>query len=57
MAGEALSHVQGKNLKGSAIVFRRFLNSPVTSSNVGGRYRNKRGVYRAIQEKAKASVG
>lgn len=31
MAGEALSHVQAARLKGSAIVFRRFLNSPVTS--------------------------
>ncbi len=30
MAGEALSYVQDASLKGSAIVYWRFLNSPVT---------------------------
>ena len=44
MVGEALAHVQASRLKANAVVYVRLTNSPVTSSNVGGRYR-KRGVY------------
>ena len=44
MAGEALAHVQASRLKVNAVVFWRLTNSPVTSSNVGGRSTATRGV-------------
>jgi hypothetical protein len=42
MAGEAMAHVQASRLKVIAIVLTRFLNSPVTSSNVGDPFTLKR---------------
>jgi hypothetical protein len=62
MAGEALSHVQGESLKGSAAVYWRFVNSPVTSAMLvtaspqgdKGRFLN---VLQIFQTQTEATIG
>ena len=53
MAGEALAYVQGESLKVNATVLLRFVNSPSTSSDVGGRFATKGSVMALFKRKPK----
>jgi hypothetical protein len=49
--------MSSRKVKGSAAVFRRFLNSPVTSSDVGGRSPATQGVPMLFRQRRRLTLG